>query len=170
MILKIVGSILIVAGCGSYGFFLSASYKNETAALQQLLKAIDYLYCEIQYRRTALPELCARAGKLCSGSVGRFFSALADELERQIVPDVSKCIASVTERTNNLPPTIKEEIAELGYTLGMFDLDGQLRSLTVRSESIKQRIAFRTADQNTHVRNYQTLALCAGAALAILLI
>lgn len=170
MILKLIGSIFIVAGCGGYGFFLAATYRLETNTLRQLLKAIEYFSYELSYRRTVLPQLCRQAGDQCTGVIRQFFLALGDELDRQVVADVHRCVQFVIQRTEHMPPIVKQELTELGHTLGIFDLDGQLQALTVRKISIQGILAAREAEQSTRVRSYQTLALCAGAALAILLI
>ena len=69
-----------------------------------------------------------------------------------------------------IPKLTRESLELLGRSLGRFDLEGQLRGL----ESVRQvcRHGLETLAQNSAIRNrsYQTLGLCAGAALAILFI
>ena len=57
MILKWIGVALVVAGCGSVGFKISANHRKEEKALRQLIGILDYMECELQYRLTPLPEL-----------------------------------------------------------------------------------------------------------------
>ena len=74
MELKLLGAILIVAGCGGYGFSLCTRYRKRERALSDLVRALDRMECELQYRLTPLPELCrgaamqgARAFAICTG-------------------------------------------------------------------------------------------------------
>ena len=83
---KIIGAMLIIGGCGAFGYSIAASYRKEAAALRQLISALDFMQCELQYRLTPLPDLCAMAGKEQKGIVGRFLKELSLELENQISP------------------------------------------------------------------------------------
>ena len=76
----------------------------------------------------------------------------------------------VLSMQENLPPSVHHNFRQLGLRMGRFDLDGQLKGLeSVRSDC---RTQLKALEQNRDIRlqNYQTLGLCAGAALAILLI
>jgi stage III sporulation protein AB len=167
---KWLGAVLILAGCGGFGFLLSMSHRQEEKALRSLMGALDYMSCELQYRMTPLPDLCAAAGTESSGAVGRVLSGLARELENQLSPDVSAAMEKVLSMQENLTPSVHQNFRQLGLRMGRFDLDGQLKGLeSVRSDC---RTQLKALEQNRDIRlrNYQTLGLCAGAALAILLI
>ena len=58
----------------------------------------------------------------------------------------------------------------MGTSLGTFDAEGQIKSLeAVRTEALALKEQ-QSHNLNERLRSYQTLALCAGAALAILLV
>lgn len=170
MILKIFGCLLIITGCGIFGSLIAASYRRETSTLQQLLKALEYISCELQCRRTPLPELSQQASALSTGPISQFFYTLSMNLNRQIVPDARKCVDDILKEMDKIPDLTREELHELGYTLGIFDLEGQLNTLAISCDRIKEKLDHRMQEQNTRLRSYQTLALCAGAAISILLI
>jgi hypothetical protein len=66
-------------------------------------------------------------------------------------------------------PLLKKLLLDLGRTLGHFDLDGQIQGIeAVRQEAVASLDKL-TKDKEARLRSYQTLGLCAGAALAILL-
>ena len=70
----------------------------------------------------------------------------------------------------NLSSITKQLLRNLGRSLGRFDLEGQLRGIdAVRHETL-EALEKLTHDQDERLRSYQTLGLCAGAALAILLL
>ena len=64
----------------------------------------------------------------------------------------------------------KQFLRDLGRSLGRFDLDGQLREIEFLKENVSSAFSKLTTEQDARLRSYQTLGLCAGAALAILLL
>ena len=170
MNIRIIGAVLIILGCGGVGFAIAASYHKEERTLRQLLNALDYMQCELQYHRTPLPELCRQVAAADKGILKKVFFSLTTELEDQISPDVERCMAHVLSSCKELPQLVGEALELLGQSLGRFDIEGQLKGLErVRSEC---RRGIENLEQNEILRNrsYQTLGLCAGAALAILFV
>lgn len=170
MHLKLIGALLIIIACGGFGFAVAASHKKEERTLRQLLNILDYLACELQYRLTPLPQLCRQAALECSGTLNKLFTAFADELDMQLTANPELCMKAALEKYGDIPRHSYELLTVLGCSLGRFDLDGQLKDLEkVRHECIS-RLAKTCENKETRIRTYQTLGLCAGAALAILLI
>lgn len=170
MNLKWIGAALIICGCGLVGFSASAAYRREERELRQLLSALDYMVCELQYRMTPLPELCRQAGAERSGAVGRLFRCLADELNSKVAPDVQSSLNSAVSATDQLPPRVLEAVGIMGTSLGRFDLEGQLQGLESVRLFCRTQLETMAAGRDTRLRSYQTLGLCAGAALAILFV
>ena len=99
MTIKLIGSLLIVIGCGVAGFSFAARYKKEEQSLRDLIKILDYLSCELQYRLTPLAQLCRQASLEGRGIFPKVFQALANELDRQITADVEICMKVVLAKT-----------------------------------------------------------------------
>lgn len=169
MSIKLIGTVIVIIGCGGFGFRLAAAHRREEKDLRQLLTVLDLIQSELEYRLTPLPELCRLAGESSSGGIRKLFFRLCRELESQIAPDAMCCMnAAVAE--SELSPAIKNLFRGLGRTLGRFDLPGQLRGIeAVRQETVLALDKL-TKNQDARLRSYQTLGLCAGAALAILLL
>ena len=170
MSFKWIGSILIIAGCGGVGFTMAAAYKREEWMLRSLINALDYMTCELQFRLTPLPALCRQAGRECRGAVGKVLTDLAAELENQIAPDADSCMYAALSRAENLPKETKEALRLLGTSLGRFDLEGQLRGLEQVRTHCRRILADLAQNRDQRIRGYQTLGICAGAALAILFV
>ena len=168
MTLKWMGAIIVLLSCGGFGFHLAAMHRQEEKNLRQLIGVLDYMECELEYRLTPLPELCRNAAEASAGIIQTLFLSLARELERQISPDAGCCINAALAALPNLSPDIRNLVKKLGKTLGRFDLPGQLRGLQAVRRETMQVLDKLTANQDTRLRSYQTLGLCAGAALAIL--
>lgn len=170
MSIKIIGAILLIAGCGSVGFQLAAAHLKEEKTLRQFTAILDYMECELQYHLTPLPELCRQAAIQSKGSLNRVFDLLAMELENQMSPDVARCMNFVVAKAENLPDKTKGLLKSLGRSLGKFDLDGQIKGLeSVRAEC-RRLLSDMEKGKTARLRGYQTLGLCAGAALAILFV
>ena len=167
---KWVGALLIVSGCGACGFAMAASYRREEKTLRQLISALDYMACELQYRLTPLPELCCKAAEENGGIVGSVLERLSRELEKQMQPDVESCVRTALEAEESLPGKVRKAFEMLGLSLGRFDLDGQLKGLESVRSFCRGEVDSLASGRESRIRSYQTLGLCTGAALAILFI
>lgn len=170
MSIRLAGAILVILGCGSVGFRIAAAYCYEEKILRQLLNALDYMQCELQYRLTPLPDLCRSVGAAAKGKIGEVFARFAEELDAQITPDVSNCMECVLLSCENLPRMSLQALQHLGRSLGRFDLDGQLLGLEATRRTCRESLEELTQDKPLRLRSYKTLGLCAGAALVILFI
>lgn len=170
MITKWIGATLIIIVCGGFGFHLSAAQKKEAFILQQLMFMLEYIRCELQYHLTPLPQLCRQASDHASGVVSAIFRNLSEELEKQVSPNAEICMAAVLNRMDAVPESVLELLQRLGKTLGSFDLHGQQKELENIYSSCRSRMERSSENLEIRHRSYKTLGLCAGAALAILLI
>ena len=169
MYIKLIGATLILVSCGGYGMMMAVMHKREVAALQQLVRAVDVMICELEYRLTPLPTLCRNGAQETKGSVGACLNALATALERQVSPDVGICMIEAMKNAPALPKYAAAQLQALGHTLGRFDLSGQLTNLEHCKQACIGQLAVLEHQQSQRMRSYQTLGFCAGAALAILL-
>ncbi len=166
---KWMGAILVIVGCGGYGFSLAAAHRRELGLLKQLHRGLEYMQRELKYRLTPLPELCRQTGKEMGGALGRIFDSLSRELDSRTLPDPADCMSFALKQTREtLPGSLRRLLIRLGRSLGRFDLNGQLRGLEALSAACQEELNLLSQNKDLRVRNYQTLGLCAGIALAIL--
>ena len=170
MMHKLLGAAMILLGCGGFGFSMAARHRRDVRCLQIFLASLDYLECELEYRLTPLPDLCRKVVRICPGAVGKVYDRLASELEGQAVPTVEPCFRQALLSDGELPPNTRAVMEQLGQTLGAFDLSGQLRGIQSVRESAMRTLKTLSDNQFRRIQNYKTLGICAGAALAILLI
>ena len=169
MYIKLIGAVLIIAGCGGCGIRLAMLHRKEVVGLQGLIQVLDGMLCELEYRLTPLPELCRLGSEYASGGVQRFFLALADEMDSRQSADVRQCSATALTEVRELPSEVRFQLENLGQTLGRFDLQGQMNVLRQCKQSCLNRLKTLEYQQTERLRSYKTLGFCAGAALAILL-
>lgn len=170
MTIKILGAILILAACAGFGFMIAYHHRREISIMKKLICALDYLDCELQYRMYALPDLCRQTAAETDGLISHIFLRLANELEDQVSPDVRRCMHSVLAKTKDIPLATGECLQLLGDLLGRFDLQGQVKGLQNVRQACRVKLNKLMSNSEVRVRSYQTLGLCAGAAIVILLI
>lgn len=170
MYIRIIGAILIVLSSSSVGYYLVLSHKREENAIRQLINVLNFMECELQYRLTPLPELCRLAAAENQGIVCDLMLTLANEMDRQISPDASSCMNAALAKYHRFPERAKRILMRLGGSLGRFDLGGQLRGLENARQSCRKELESLGNNRNERLKNYQTLAICAGVALVILLV
>jgi len=170
MVFRWIGAILILASCTGCGFSIAAGKRKEEKLLHQLLQILQMMESELRYRLTPLPELCLMAADEGKGILRDVFLNLHRELTCQKLPDAGSCMAAALKMSEEIPVRIRRILTHLGYSLGRFDLEGQLQGLqSIRSRCIDslERIQ---KNRDERLRSYQTLGICAGAALVIVLI
>lgn len=165
---KWIGAILVIVGCGGFGISLSLGHRREEESLRQILRMLKYMQCELRYRLTPLPELCRQAAGEARGQLRHVMQYLAVELEQQEKADVSSCMKASLVRATDLSRRIRRLLIQLGRSLGRFDLDGQMEGLEEVCNACREQLRELGKDRDMRLRSYQTLGLCAGAALAIL--
>lgn len=170
MTVRLIGAILVICACGAFGFYMSAAQKREEAILRELVKTLDFIANELQCRLTPLPLLIRQTSHHCTGKLKKILELFAMELEMHISPNADICMNSVLCRITDIPDSASQILKQLGSSFGVFQLDGQLKELSSLRKLCSERVVSLSKDKEKRYRSYQTLGLCAGAALAILLI
>ena len=165
---KLIGSLLIISGCGGFGFAMAFQYGRQEKLLISLIRALELMSTELRYRLTPLPGLCRTSGTSVGGAVGRVFRDLADELERRSSPDALSCMRAVLGRSKIPPGPARLLLAQLGGSLGTYDLDGQEKGLDRIRKLCKAELDEYRLHYRERTRCYKTLGLCAGIAMAII--
>ena len=166
---KWIGAILILGSCSGCGFAIAAGKRREERLLRQLMGILQFLEAELQYRLTPLPELCRMAAGECKGTLQTVFLNLYRELTWQKLPDAGSCMYAALRRTGELPAGVRRPLVQLGHTLGRFDLPGQIQGIRAVRERCEESLEALRKNRDERLHSYQTLGVCTGAALAILL-
>ena len=167
---KFIGAILIVLSCGGLGFKIAAAHRREEHALRQLIGALDYMECELQYRLTPLSALCRQASQECEGALRKIFLQFAIELDAQISPDAERCMLAALNGRKDVPSITMEALKKMGRSMGRFDMEGQLKGFEALRQECRGNLDRLGHNRDSRLRSYQTLGLCAGAAVVILFI
>ena len=169
MSIRWIGAILILISCGGIGFSMAAAYIAQEKSVRALLSALEFMESDLKYRLTPLPELCESAGERAGGQIGSVFKKVVRILKQRESADVSSCMDCAIAAVG-LHGAAQLHMQTLGETLGRFDLDGQLQGIASVKSDCQRTLEELSNNRESRLRSYQTLGLCAGAALAILLI
>ena len=167
---KWIGAVLVVAGCGGFGFTLAVETQRQVRLLRQLLQSLELMENEIRCRLTPLPQLCELAARGRDPALRRFFLSLGRELKQGKASQAEGCVRAVLDRQRELPVPVKGILRLMGASLGRFDLSGQLKGLLAAQNACRRELGELERNKELRLRSYRTLGLCAGAALAVLLI
>lgn len=165
-----IGAILVMIGCGSYGFSMASRCRLEEQMLRHLGRIAEYMKNELQYSLTPLPELCRASAGEATGQLRKLFLCLGYALDRQMLPDVNSCMQVTVDQYPELPRSVKRILLQMGRTLGAYDLSGQVNELKSIQHDCERELNVMESNRDMRLRNYRTLGLCTGAALAILFI
>lgn len=167
---KLIGALCVITSCSCCGFMMASEHIGRIRLLQNLISALDYMECELQYRCTPLPQLCRQASEQTTGKIQKILSLMAEELESQISPNADRCMASALDRLGDMDPMMYQILTDLGKSLGKFDLEGQLQGFDSARAVCRENLSQLVLNKDNRIRSYQTLGLCAGAAVAILFV
>ncbi len=167
--MKWLGALLIVLGCSGCGFLMGEAYRREERLLRQLQESITWLQWELRCHGSDLPGMFYRAAERTDGPLKVLFQSVSRCLSDRVAPNARVCMETALQE-ENLPEKTKQIAMLLGGSLGEFDLEGQLGQLeTVRMEC-SRLLEEHTRSRDSRIRSYQTLGICGGLALAILLL
>ncbi|MEW6082627.1 MAG: stage III sporulation protein AB [Bacillota bacterium] len=172
MILRILGSLLVVAALSVLGEVGAASLRERTATLRRLQSALEILQTEISFLKTPLPEALRRVGQLTGGAVAEFFIAAGRRIQDSGLPAERGWREALEEfsASTSLTAEDSEVLRGLGKTLGISDRLDQSRHLDLARERLAALEAQAREDEARNSRIYRYLGILSGLALVLLLL
>ena len=155
--MKLLGAALIVIAASSVGIRMSLSVRAEDRDLRQLQRVLEYMLCEIQGSLTPAQQLCERAGDLCRGQLRQLMQDCAAGIGAQEAADVGQIMEVCHLRV-------------LCEILGKYDREEQSRAMENLIDRVADSIAQLQQGKADRCRSYEVLGVCAGCALAIILL
>ena len=169
MIQKWIGAGLVFAGCTGAGFLKASAYRREERLLADTYRLLEQMENELSFRVSDVYILCDLSRNF-SKELASFYDAVKENLLNQSADTVSDAMEIVCREGNSLPQSVYEMQFLLGQTLGQYDLEGQLREISSVKEICRQKLTALQDNREDKLKSYQTLGLCAGAALALMLL
>ena len=160
---------MVTAGGGCCGFAAAGRLRRQERELKSLSAALERMNWELSCLQSSASELMRAGAKAAHGAVAELLLNAAQMMEAQLLPDATACICAAAKRHMVLEQTA-ELFEILGASFGKYDLDGQRAALQSVSCACSRALASHCDGMDSRMRSYRILGLCAGGALAILLI
>lgn len=173
MLLKIIGSILIISASGFIGFLYSKDCSARPQQLREIQNMLQMLENEISFLSTPLSEAFERIYKSSNNSISAIFKSAHEYLIDNLNYNASEAWA-LAVRDNIKKTSLKEEDEEIlvsfGKILGSSDVEGQIGNirLTVNQLKMQEHKAEEIRKKNENM--YRTLGVLGGIAIVILLL
>ena len=169
MSIRISGAILILAGCTAVGFSAAAYHRTKVSVIRSFLELLDGMMTELGYRVTPLPELCQAVSEI-TVYFREIMLAFSQTLDEQVMPHPVSCMEYALTKTSFPCADFPLCLRDLAKALGSYDLNGQLRQLDGLKAKWSKTLSKLEADLAARMRYFRILGICAGSAIAILLV
>lgn len=170
--LKIIGSILIIASCTSAGFTQAMGIERRYKELWELKHSVSKIKSEIQYSHICLREIFINMGKGSGQERNEFWNALVKEIsgkESQVFCEIWEKNIRNYWGNGYLKGEDLNEFIKLGDTLGGTDRKQQISILELYLCRVDQSISQLEREKNKHKKMAQSLGLVLGLFVVIIL-
>ena len=170
--IKVLGVLLVTVGTAGAGFGFARAVRGQIRQMVALIAALEYLKSEMEYRLTPLPELFAELAQGEEAAAAAFFGRCAGSMREDRSASPQVVFRGAMEQTKELQWSrrTREAMMNLAFSLGRFDLGGQRRAIELAQERIGQELQEVQAGSRARCRSYETIGICAGLAVAVILL
>lgn len=167
---RLVGAILVAAGCGWMGFRAAASLGSRVRALEDMADGLRLLEQELELDEPPLPRLMDRLIPRSRGPAQRLFRDCRQALDRLAEEDFSTAWGRLVMERTELGEEGRQTLRQLGDILGRCTGTDQRRGAAAIRRRLEELTARLEEDRRRQGRVYQTLGLSGGGFLVILLL
>ena len=168
MVIRMVGAALTLLSGVLYAANITKEHRAKERDLEEFMLILEHFSWELQTNLSPLAVCCLAAARCGRGKIGALFADLAERLEYGAEASAAECMAQV-RHNYNISFSIAARLDQLGDTLGRYDLSGQIAGIKAIGELCRRDLRALAAERTKTVKTCQTLGLCTGAAVAILL-
>ena len=168
---RLLGAVLVVAGCGALGLCAVARLEGRVRDLGELAAGLDTLQRELGWRLAPLPDALDRAAGAAHGPAADFFARCARgsrSPEGQAFQEVWR--EGLNAAPLRLKPEDKALLDRLGPVLGRYDGDSQRLALEEGAAGLRALQGAAAEDRSRLGRVYGVLGTAAGLLAVILLL
>ena len=118
---RLMGAVLVAAGCAWVGFQVSEGMRRRVAELRELARGLALVERELELWAPPLPQLMERAAAHSRGAAQRLFRACYQGLDRLDREDFPTLWRRLVEEERSWRGEERELLAPLGELLGRYD-------------------------------------------------
>lgn len=166
-----IGAGMVTAACAAAGLGFAAATRTALRQLSAWIAALESMDSEIRCRMTPLPEVFTQLSQGGGGVVAVFFGCCAGIMRSDCALGVPPVFRQALAQTRGLEMSgrTRQTLLNLSASLGRFDLEGQSRAIALAADRLRQEQRELQAGAAARCRSYETIGVCAGLALAVIL-
>lgn len=168
--LRLLGTVLVAAGCAWIGFRAAAALREQERALQDMDNGLALLEQELELDGPPLPQLMDRLLPRCRGAARELFQGCQQALERLEEESLSQSWRRLVEQRRELGPEGRQCLLSLGDTLGRCGCQEQRQAVAGVRCRLARLNARTEEERRRREKIYQLLGVSGGAFLVILLL
>lgn len=172
MVLKIVGSLMILSASSFLGYTLSRECTRRPEELRELQGMLQIFENEISFMSNVLADAFCNVCKGSRSHVGNFFSQTAVILKQRKGINASDAWEMAVR--NNMGKTAlnkedQEILISFGKMLGSSDLEGQIRNIRLTMNQLQQQEKKAEEAKKKSQSMYRNLGVLGGLAIIVIL-
>jgi len=172
MLMKLIGSILIIASSSIIGYVFSRDCSKRPQDIRTLQGLLQIFENEISFLSSILSDAFEKVYRSSKSDVARFFKATVDNIRKDTGLNAS--IAWETAVRDNIKYTSldkedEEIIISFGKMLGNSDLEGQIKNIRLIIDQLKLQEQKAEENRKKNESMYRNLGVLAGFAIVIIL-
>lgn len=167
---KLFGGFLVVCASAWVGFGAAKTIRSLENNLHEMRSALEYMKCELLYTTDRYSDLCRKLAHNSTGKVSAFFHALETMSSLDGYEPIGSTSKAMKSSGLRIPPAAEYAVEQLFDGFGRCDMNGQLQKISLCSAAIEQQSEQISKSAETRCKTYETVGICAGVALMILVI
>ena len=170
--IRLFGASLVVLAASAAGFGFAKNVRLQCAQLDALSWALETMASEMSARLTPLPEIFLLLGSGAQKDVSLFFKTAAMALTTPPGCTVPVAFKRGFAAAMNFRPGEQavQALYALSAGLGRFTLERQLAAIEQAKTAVTMELLSLQAQKQARCRSYGTIGVCAGLALAVILL
>ena len=171
--MKIIGSMLVILGCTSIGFYIVERMRRRLAELELIKRQLLFMRGEMRSGYQPLAEIFSRLEERMLGEWKSFYGFLREKLSTNRTEMLAELWGEAISSRLKRSLLDEEEMRtwnELGENLGYLDREMQIALLTVCEAHMDEYIEKEKDQIKQQAKVYQTLGIMSGIFLTMILV
>lgn len=171
--LKLLGSVLVMAACIGYTGYLLEKQKYHLDALQSLVSMMDLLSGKLRYERQTMDEALAGLNKKYHGVAGVVMGRIADRLGEGICENLETVWREEFTGAGKQLMLTEEEmdiVLDTGKNLGYLDVEAQTDHLKSCRARLAEKLEKARKELSEKRKLYRYLGLAVGVMVILVLV
>ena len=171
MIIKFIGSIIIIITTTALGMVYAKSKVDRVKQINSFISAFNMLEIEIKFALSLLPDAFIKIAKSSDKKIGEIFEYAANKI---VECKINACEAWSEAINKKLPDLClanddKDILVTLGSSLGEIDGESQIKNIRLIVERLKNQMTKAEEDKQKSEKLFKNLGILSGLTIVIVL-